>query len=70
MEFDHLICIDIQDNYGQGSLVGGKCEWDVNTDDTVSATLDLEKVSLVVVVFFVAIDDSSESEEEEPEEEK
>ena len=50
--------------------MGGKCEWDVNTDDNVSAALDLEKVSLVVVVFFVAIDDSSESEEEEPEEEK
>ena len=57
-----VLFIDIQDNYGQGSLMGGKCEWDVNTDDFVRAALDLEKISLVVVVFFLAIDDSCESE--------
>ena len=50
--------------------MGGKCEWDVNTDDNVSTVLDLEKVSLVVVVFFVAIEDSSDSEEDEADGEK
>ena len=54
----------IQDNYGQGSLEGGKCQWDVTRDDFVRAALDLEKISLVVVVFFVSIDDSSDSEED------
>ena len=60
------IFIVIQDNYGQGSLLGGKCEWDVDKDDFVRAALELEKISLVVVVFFVSIDDS-ESEEDEAE---
>ena len=44
--------------------MGGKCEWNVNTDHYVRAALDLEKISLVVVVFFVAIDDSCESEDD------
>ena len=59
-----LSIIGIQDNYGQGSLTGGKCEWDDARDDFVRAALDLEKISLVVVVFFVSIDDSSDSEED------
>ena len=50
--------------------MGGMCEWDVNRDDTVRATLDLEMISLVVVVFFVAIEDSSDSEEDEADGEK
>ena len=41
--------------------MGGKCEWNVNTDHYVRAALDLEKISLVVVVFFVAIDDIDKS---------
>lgn len=49
--------------------MGGKCEWNADTDDFVRAAKHLEKISLVVVVFFVFID-NSEPEEDETEEEK
>ena len=49
--------ISVQDNYGQGSLLGGQCQWDPSTDDFVKANLQLQKLSLGAVVFFVSIDD-------------
>jgi hypothetical protein len=54
----------VQEQWGQGSLVGARCLWDNSRDLVVSVNKDTDKVSLTLSAFFVANEDNSDTEED------
>eukprot|EP00090_Calanus_glacialis_P014458 TRINITY_DN23246_c0_g1_i2.p1 TRINITY_DN23246_c0_g1~~TRINITY_DN23246_c0_g1_i2.p1 ORF type:complete len:122 (-),score=67.07 TRINITY_DN23246_c0_g1_i2:136-501(-) len=59
--FKFIVHATVQEQWGQGSLVGAKCEWDNTRDKVVSVTHNTEKVNVCLVVFFVHIEEEEES---------
>jgi len=63
--FRFVVQAVVQEQWGQGSLVGARCLWDNSRDLVVSVNKDTDKVSLTLSVFFVANEeDNSDTEEE------
>ena len=60
--FKFIVHATVQEQWGQGSLVGAKCEWDNTRDKVVSVTHNTEKVNVCLVVFFVHIEEEEEEE--------
>ena len=60
--FKFVVHATVQEQWGQGSLVGAKCEWDNTRDKVVSVTHNTEKVNVCLVVFFVHIEEEEEQE--------
>ena len=55
--FKFVVHATVQEQWGQGSLVGAKCEWDTTRDQVVSVDHKTDKVSVCLVVFFVHIEE-------------
>ena len=62
--FKFVVHATVQEQWGQGSLVGAKCEWDNTRDQVASVTHITDKLNVCVVVFFVHIEEESDSEED------
>ena len=56
-----MVHATVQEQWGQGSLIGAKCEWDVKRDTVVSVTHNTDKINVCLVVFFIHIDDVEDS---------
>ena len=44
--YKYVVHATMQEQWGQGSLVGGRCHWDQTTDSVVSVCLDTDTCSL------------------------
>jgi len=64
--FKFVVHATVQEQWGQGSLVGAKCEWDCTRDQVVTINHETDKVNVSLGVFFVNIEqeDDSDSEDE------
>jgi len=62
--FKFVVHATVQEQWGQGSLVGAKCEWDNTRDQVVSVDHKTDKVSVCLVVFFVHIEEESDSDDD------
>lgn len=65
--FRFVVQTVVQEQWGQGSLVGARCLWDNSRDLVVSVARDTDKISLTLSVFFVANEEEEESDQEEEE---
>jgi len=63
--FKFVVEVVLQEQFGQGSLVGAMCHWDNTRDSYVTVTMDTDKLCLSLAVFFVAIEEDEESSDEE-----
>ena len=63
--FKFVVHATVQEQWGQGSLMGAQCEWDNTRDQVVSINHKTDKVSVCLVVFFVHIDEEEEESDEE-----
>jgi len=63
--FRFVVQTVVQEQWGQGSLVGARCLWDNSRDLVVSVARDTDKISLTLSVFFVANEEEEESDLEE-----
>jgi len=63
--FKFVVEVVLQEQFGQGSLVGAMCHWDNNRDSYVTITMETDKLCLSLAVFFVAIEEDEESSDEE-----
>ena len=53
-------CLYCQEQWGQGSLVGGRCEWDTARDQVVTTSTDTDKINVSLQVFFVNTQDAED----------
>ena len=65
--FKFVVHATVQEQWGQGSLMGAKCEWDTARDKVVSVTHNTDKINVCLVVFFVHIEEEEEEEESDSE---
>eukprot|EP00092_Neocalanus_flemingeri_P005894 GFUD01006343.1.p1 GENE.GFUD01006343.1~~GFUD01006343.1.p1 ORF type:complete len:123 (-),score=60.37 GFUD01006343.1:108-476(-) len=61
--FKFVVHATVQEQWGQGSQTGARCEWDCARDQVVSVTHNTDKVTVCLVVFFVHIEEQEEDSE-------
>ena len=59
--FGTIHYLHCQEQWGQGSLVGGRCEWDTARDQVVSTSTDTDKINVSLQVFFVNTQDAEDT---------
>ena len=61
--YKFVVHATVQEEWGQGSLVGAKCEWDNKNDKVISITHNTDRINICIVVFFVHIEDEVDSDD-------
>jgi len=63
--FKFVVQAVVQEQWGQGGVVGARCQWDQARDLVVSVRQDTSKLDICLIVFFVQPQDESDEEGEE-----
>lgn len=58
--FKFIVHATVQEQWGQGSLIGAKCTWDTSRDTVVSVNYDTQKHNVSLQIFFVSINDEED----------
>lgn len=61
--FKFVVQAVVQEQWGQGGLVGARCQWDNRRDTVVSVQQETEKLDVCVIVFFVHTEEESDEEQ-------
>jgi len=62
--FKFIVHATVQEQWGQGSLIGAKCTWDLSRDTVVNVNYDTQRHNVSLQVFFVYINDDEDEDED------